>query len=103
MSDLLQKKKNLLEKSNAPKPNTTFSNSSIHSYQSKKENKTKTTTVRCTVDMSIRLSALVTTQGLESVNDLLAQMVDLYEGNLTSEERTEIRQIEKVLSRKKKN
>lgn len=102
MSDLLQKKKNLLEKSNAPKPSSTFSKNEISFSGNTKTSKAKTTTVRCTVDMSICLSAIVTTQGLESVNELLEQMVDLYEGNLTSEERTEIRQIEKVLSRRKR-
>lgn len=102
MSDLLQKKKNLLEKSNAPKPTTTFSQSDIAYEPIEKPKKSKTTTVRCTMDMSIRLSAIVTTQGLESVNELLESMVDFYESSLTSEERLEIRQIEKVLSRKKK-
>lgn len=100
MDDLLKKKKNLLDKSNAPRPTSTFSNE--HASASKETKpKVKTTTVRCTVDVSTRLSALVTTQGYESVNELLEKMIDFYEGNLTAEERIEIRQIEKVLSRKR--
>jgi len=116
MSDnLLNKKKgSLLQRKEEIKPKESFSRDSIYTVTktedassknkeiSRKKIVDKTTTIRCSATTSNRLNAIVTSFGLDSVNELLEILIDNYETSLTPDERREIKTLVEVYSRKSK-
>lgn len=116
MSDnLLNKKKgSLLQRKEEIKPKESFSRDSIYTVTktedassknkelSRKKTVDKTTTIRCSATTSNRLNAIVTSFGLDSVNELLEILIDNYETSLTPDERREIKTLVEVYSRKSK-
>jgi N-methylhydantoinase B/oxoprolinase/acetone carboxylase alpha subunit len=116
MSDnLLNKKKgSLLQRKEEIKPKESFSRDSIYTVTktedassknkeiSRKKIVDKTTTIRCSATTSNRLNAIVTSFGLDSVNELLEILIDNYETSLTPDERREIKTLVEVYGRKAK-
>ena len=116
MSDnLLNKKKgSLLQRKEEIKPKESFSRDSIYTVTktedassknkelSRKKTVDKTTTIRCSATTSNRLNAIVTSFGLDSVNELLEILIENYETSLTPDERREIKTLVEVYGRKAK-
>lgn len=100
MSDLLKKgKSNLLEKSNAPKPQNTFGREKIFAAKNIKETK-KTTTIRCDTTVSNHLNAITAVMNLDSVNELIEIMVNNHVGSLTQNEQREVKTIKKIYDKR---
>ena len=108
-------KRNLLERKEEVIPQQSFNRSSLFTVneaqqtnvESKKDTprkKTKgtTTTIRCAIDTSHRLNAIVTSFNLDSVNELIEILLDNYEASLTTDERREIKTLLEVYQRKTK-
>jgi len=111
MAKELIRKKNPLERGEEIKPKETFNRNAIYTVNAeenterksiKKRKKTveKSTTIRCSTTTSNRLNAIVTSFGLDSVNELLESLLDNYEATLSSDERRELKTLVEVYNRK---
>lgn len=112
MSDLIKRDStHSLSRGEDIKPKSTFDRNSIYTVteENKKTQVPKqrkktvaTTTIRCSASVSNRINAIVTSFGLDSVNELLEILLTDYESTLTNDERRELKTLIEVYSRKNK-
>ena len=113
MAKELIKKNSSLQRGTDIKPKEIFDRNSIYTVTEDatpeakvipKRIKTseKTTTIRCSAMTSNRLNAIVTSFGMDSVNELLETLLDNYEASLTTDERRELKTLIEVYNRKNK-
>lgn len=65
-----------------------------------KKKSEKTTTIRCSVTTSNRINAIVTSFGMDSVNELLEKLLENYESTLTNDKKRELKTLLEVYNRK---
>lgn len=113
MAKELIKKSASLQRGEDIKPKEVFNRNSIYTVKEDSSSKTtsipkrsrvaeKTTTIRCSVTTSNRINAIVTSFGLDSVNELLETLLDDYEATLTTDEKRELKTLIEVYNRKNK-
>ncbi|GAF66470.1 hypothetical protein BTS2_3371 [Bacillus sp. TS-2] len=112
MSNLLQKNKNKepkkIERSEPNKPSNTYKPNDIFTVkeevkekEAEKKLKEKITTVRVTNKNKDRLNALVMLKGLQSVDNMLNQLLNEYESTLSKDKLKEYEMIQKIYKTKK--
>jgi len=113
MAKELIKKNSSLQRGADIKPKEMFDRNSIYTVTEDATPETKvipkrikaserTTTIRCSAMTSNRLNAIVTSFGMDSVNELLETLLDNYEASLTTDERRELKTLIEVYNRKNK-
>lgn len=96
----------LINKSDTPKPENTFSRSQLFTSDEeqplKPKKQTKITTIRCTPMTSARLNAIVSVMGYECINELLDVLISDYENKMNDNEQREFEVVMSVYKRKNK-
>lgn len=105
MSDLLKKDKySILDKpKDTPKPNQVFDRQRLFTMDETKreKEKKKSTTIRCSQEMSNMLNAIIIVKGLDTVDELLNHMTTEYLKTLSEDARREYELVLKLKSRRK--
>lgn len=109
MSNLLNKNKNenkpkKIDRVESTPPSKTYNQNNVFTVSNKNKKKEiePTTSIRLSVKNRTKLNALVTQQGLDSVDQVLNQIIEHYVNTLSASKKKEWETLYKIYSKKEK-